>query len=162
MSKSSYLVSQLCSAECSWPYVVLILTTRCIYQGLSLTVQCILNCIPQHVMMTLCSTGLDHQMPLLGGMSAPSQLQLLKMSSQHYAWLYLASWPYVVLLLTTRYLYWGVGHICIVSPQNMSSWTLSNSCRLLCAVVVTVSCCCCCSSVIVHPQLQMNNNKSKQ
>ena len=42
------------------------LATRCLYQGVHLTVHCLLNCIPQHVKMTLCSTALDHQMPLLG------------------------------------------------------------------------------------------------
>ena len=49
---------------------------------------------------------------------------------------------------------------------DMSSWTLSNLCRLLCGVVViTVLCCCCYSFVIVDPQLQMsknNNNKITQ
>ena len=42
------------------------------------------------------------------------------MSSQPYAWLYMSSWPDVVLLLTTRCLYWG--YICIFSiafPQNV-------------------------------------------
>ena len=62
-----------------------------------------------------------------------------------------SSWPPAI---STR------GYLCIASPQNMSSWILSNVCRLFCVVVlvvVTVSCCCC-PSVIVHPQLQMNNN----
>ena len=45
---------------------------------------------------------------------------------------------------------------------DMSSWTLSNLCRLLCVVVVTVSCCCCSSFVIVDPQLQMNKNKNNK
>ena len=42
------------------------------------------------------------------------------------------------------------------SISNMSSPTLNNLCRFLSVVVVIVSCC---SSAIVHPQLQMNNNK---
>ena len=84
----------------SWPYVVLHLTTTCLYWGVCLTVYCLVNCIPQHVKLTLCSTALDHQMPL------PSR----------YLWLYSAfsiaffqiwSWPDIVLLLTTIYLYWG-------------------------------------------------------
>ena len=44
---------------------------------------------------------------------------------------------------------------------DMSSWTLSNLCRLLCfVVVVTVSYCCSSSFVTVDPQLQMNKNKN--
>ena len=35
-------------------------------RGVHLTVHCLLNCIPQHVKMTLCDTALDHQMPLVG------------------------------------------------------------------------------------------------
>ena len=45
----------------------------------------------------------------------------------------------------------GIGYV--------TSWTLSNLCRLLC-VVVTVSFCCCSPSVIVDPQLQMNNTNN--
>ena len=48
---------------------------------------------------------------------------------------------------------------------DITSWTLSNLCRLLCVVlvvvVVTVSLCCSSSPVIVDPQLQMNNNNIK-
>ena len=50
-------------------YVVLLLATRCLYWGEHLTVICLLNCIPQNVKFTLCSTDVDHQMPLPGGMS---------------------------------------------------------------------------------------------
>ena len=53
-----------------WLYIILFWTTRCLYWGVYLTVHCLLNCILQNVKMTLRSTGLDHQMPLLGGSSA--------------------------------------------------------------------------------------------
>ena len=43
---------------------------------------------------------------------------------------------------------------------DMSSWTLSNLCRLF-FVVVVVSWCCCSSCVIVDPQLQMNKKNNK-
>ena len=60
-----------------WPDVVLLLTTRCLYQGLHLTVHCILNCILQNVKMTLHGTALGHQMPLLWGTSASANLNTL-------------------------------------------------------------------------------------
>ena len=50
-------------------------------------------------------------------------------------------------------------YICIASPQNMSSWRLSNACRLLCVVVVHLSLC-------IHnswwtiTKLHSNNNNS--
>ena len=47
---------------CSWPPDA---STR----GVCLTVHCILNCILQNVKMTIHSTALGHQMPLLGGTS---------------------------------------------------------------------------------------------
>ena len=42
-----------------------------------------------------------------------------------------------------------------IAIGDMTSWTLSNLCRLCCVVVVTVSFCCCSSFVIVDPQLQI-------
>ena len=47
--------------------VYIILGHQIPLQGVCLTVHCLLNCIPQHVKMTLCSTAPGHQMPLLGG-----------------------------------------------------------------------------------------------
>ena len=64
----------------SWPEVVLLLATRCPYEGVHLTVHCLCNCIPQHVKMTLCGTALGHQMPLLGGTSASKNLNTLCIS----------------------------------------------------------------------------------
>ena len=70
-----------------WPDIVLLLTTRCLSLGVPLTVIChlncipltaehlmskqmtvsyLFNCIPQNVKLTLHSTALYHQMPLLG------------------------------------------------------------------------------------------------
>ena len=44
--------------------------TRCLYWGVHLPDQCILNCILQNVKMTLCSTALGQQMLLQRGRSA--------------------------------------------------------------------------------------------
>ena len=50
--------------------------------------------------------------------------------------------------------------MCSCCIGNMTSWILSNLCRLLCVVVVvaavTVACCCCPAIVLVHVQLQIN------
>ena len=57
--------------------------------------------------------------------------------------------------------------MCRCCIGNMTSWTLSNLCRLLCVVdvvvvvAVTVACCCCPAIVLVHVQLQMNFNTNK-
>ena len=85
--------------------------------GVHLTVICLLNCIPQHVKMTLCSTALDHQMPLLGVhltahcllSSIPQHVKMTSCSTAlghqmpllvgyiwpEYVWLYMSSWPYI-------------------------------------------------------------------
>ena len=86
-------------------------------QGVHLTVHCLLNCIPQHVKMTLCSTALDLQMPLPGGYTSDCPLP----SQLHSSFLNMSRWPYVVLLLATRCLYWGYmwpGYVWL----QMSSW----------------------------------------
>ena len=94
----------------SWPYVVLLLTTRCLYWGVHLTVYCIFNCVLQNVKMTLGSTGLGHQMPLPGGyiwLSTAFSIACFRM----------APWPYIVLLMATRCLYWGY-----ISSEIMNSF----------------------------------------
>ena len=101
-----------------WPHIVLLLATRCLYWGVHLTVHCLLNCIPQHVKMTLCSIALGHQMPLLGGyvwLSTAFSIAFLNMSR----------WPHIVLLLATRCLYWGYVWLSTafsIAFLNMSRW----------------------------------------
>ena len=68
----SHQTSELDTSDCkcqadmsSWPDVVLLLTTRCLYQGVHLT----WICLTAHVKLTWCSTALCHQMPVVGGTS---------------------------------------------------------------------------------------------
>ena len=76
-----------------WPYVVLLLATRCLYWGVHLTVICLLNCILQNVKLTLHNTDLDHQMPLPEGTSdCTLHSQLYSSTCQDDLMLYW-SWP---------------------------------------------------------------------
>ena len=73
--------------------------------------QCILNCILQNVKMTLCSTALGHQMPLLGGTSYLKFWTNCVSNAFSIAFSRMSRWPYIVLLLATRCMYGGTAHL---------------------------------------------------
>ena len=109
-----------------------------------------------HVKLTWCSTALEHQMPLVGGMSdcqlasQSSRLHLLKMSSWPYAWLYMSSLPDIVLLLTTRCLYLGVHLIKIyLNVICLLNWALENWTWNLSRLIFLFFLCYCCYCVIM-------------
>ena len=83
--------------------------------GVHLTVICLLNCSLQNVKLTLCSTGLDCQMPLPGGYICICNFEM-------------SSWPDIVLLLAFLMCNFVVAtkHYRITTRTTKKDWVIYN------------------------------------